>query len=504
MLVAVAGGQGEAADTIPALSYGGRAMTKVVEELGFDTAGFIAPVMSLWILDEDELDLAVGSAFTLPSGAGGVSAGSFRILATCYDGVDQASPTVASNGTSVFDTTANVNSNIDITLTTVADGAVISAIGIDIPGAPGGVTYASPLAELVSEETGSGGVDYSIGGVTPNTGTSVTADLTLTAGDANFRANAHIAASLRPLAAVELSGSIDSVSGSTADLEVGKLLAGSSDSVSGSQANLDHEIRLSGSSDSVSGSTADLRIFILASTNAPSVSSGTANGQTNVLASARGDATAGGTANASEFGGARATGDAVSGGTANAALPVPIVPATPIEDSFANAQRPVFLVDLFFASGEVNIWTRNVEGEFAQKTYQALAGVTSGITIRNSLDTNISNASIEMNGQSEELRSIALTENYRNRRATIILGNRGDDDSIEAVETIFSGFITNMSLNDNDRESTITITLESVFRNAFRQRVVRQSPEDLKRVSPGDSFFDQVGTVAVQEPRFGG
>ena len=201
------GGQGNSGQGVTAVDFGGQAMTLVVEEAGFDTAGFFAPYVSIWRLDETGLAAATDGDFDLTST---LSSGSVEAFAVVYEGVDDSDPIVDSDGASAFAGSSTTNSNIDITLTTVDGGAVASLYSSDLPsGETVDVSVASPLAVAVELETSAGGVGYTVSTDTPNSGTSVTVDLTHdTASHSNFRANAHVAVALRPANDTTVDGDI--------------------------------------------------------------------------------------------------------------------------------------------------------------------------------------------------------------------------------------------------------------------------------------------------------
>lgn len=261
---------------------------------------------------------------------------------------------------------------------------------------------------------------------------------------------------------------------------------------------------ITAASNAVAEGEADLDLLTaFARATGAAVAGGAAEGTFLQFGRATGSAIGGGSANASPFVGARATGAAVSGGSANAAIPPSIIPSLPLEDSFLDRQSPVFLIDLFFDGGQVNIWTRPVEGVFAFKTYLPLAGIDSGLTIRNSLDANTLEASLQLSGQSPELLAIALTENYRNRRADVYLANLDENMEIAAIENILIGRIVNMPVSDTAENSTVSIVIDSLFRDLSRPEVNRLTKSDLATRSPGDSFLDFTQTARVIEPGFG-
>ena len=107
--------------------------------------------------------------------------------------------------------------------------------------------------------------------------------------------------------------------------------------------------------------------------------------------------------------------------------------------SFQTDQKPVILVDLQFDSGTVSIWTRPFTGPHNGVTYRPISGLTSSISVKQSLDQTSLEASARISGTANEILAAALTENFQCRQATISLGNIGSDGSIDASEVILQG-----------------------------------------------------------------
>ncbi len=278
--------------------------------------------------------------------------------------------------------------------------------------------------------------------------------------------------------------------------------------VSGGSANAQQTVAASASAAVVSGGSALANQTIAASGTAAMSSAGSSNAITIQAASGTGTIVSGGSATALQFFGNFARAEIVTGGSANASIPPSVAPPTPLDDSFLNGQRPVILIELDFDQASLNIWTRPAQGEFDGKTYNPLDGVTSGISIRNSLESGSFDASLQLSAQSDELLAIALAGEYRGRPARVKLGNLIDNGQggfeVENAETILTGTMSNMVVSDTADSSDVAIVINSVFRDLNRPTTLRISSSDQETISPGDSIFDFVDTAKVTTPRFGG
>lgn len=278
-----------------------------------------------------------------------------------------------------------------------------------------------------------------------------------------------------------LSSAVSGAIGSTQAVVSLEGFSGSASTVSGFFPNV---VNIAGGADSVSGHSAPLLKRVLASTQISSVSSVTSAGLT--------------------FSGATTLIQSRSSVIANASPPRSAIPALGLAQSFLDSvvQEPVFLVDLFFDSGTLHIWTRAFQGTFGGKEYVPLAGIASGFTFTNSLVTTAVDSSIQLSGQNQALINIALAEDYRNRRSNVYLANASGRD-IVAAELLFPAFITNMVLSEDRDQSRVSITLESVFKTASRPQTFRQTPSDLSRTSSDDTFYDFLEAARTTTPQFG-
>lgn len=406
---------------------------------------------------------------------------------------------VGNDGTS----TPSVSSTFNVAN---VDDNTITIGGIGVQGGDAGpFTPGSGWTEIVDSETGADTVnDLSLFVQSRTQGAAATLSFNATWNLSDgFGA---VAASFIGTAGdtVDLSATMTAVSGSSASTTVIQSLAATMAAASGSASRLNQMIDLAGTTAIVSGTVPPrlVKEIDLAGTIA-SLSSSDANELIKKQVSGTMAAVSGGTADATPFVGFRATGAAASGGRANADPPVPAVLPPTLAETFITRQAPVLLIDLFFDSAELNIWTRPFPRVFEGKEYVPLAGVTEGFSFRNSLDLAGLDSSLQVSGQSQEILSYALTEEFQNRLARVRLANLDEDGEISAVETIHVGFMTNMPITDDNERSTVSIVIESVFKSVNSPETFRLSSADQALIDADDSFFDFFETAKVTSPAFG-
>lgn len=276
----------------------------------------------------------------------------------------------------------------------------------------------------------------------------------------------------------------------------------SSDSISTSAG--DGSVSVSGQASSASVSTSPANGTVAGGpATASSASVSTSSGLAVVLVDAQASSASASTSAATALTpSSTATSVSVSASLAVAAPPPP-PPLVTLADSLLTTQKIVIMIELGFDGGDVNIWTRPFSGDFQGVTYQPIAGINGGFSIKNSLDGSAIDASVQITGNSPELLAAALTENFQGRKAKIRLANLDAAGNVSAVETILTGTIANMPLTETRDESFVAVVLESVFAGIGKTLDTRLSSADQALIDPDDTFLDFVETARVSTPQFG-
>lgn len=467
-------------ENITGVTWGGEAMTQAVvaEQIGsFDFR------VRIWYLKDAGISAASGTSFSVT----GATNGSYRAYAGSIENVDQENPVYH---TGVVE--GSLNSG-DIDLRVHAQGFSLAV------GGNGGAIDVHTWTNITERLENTSGHIRSLANDLEASTATITIDLNIGTGDG---AQSMAAASFIPVTAASASV----VSGGTANATNLQTASSSAAIISGGAANAqDPTASASASAAIVSGGSASATNLQIASAAAAIISGGTANGLRVKLASAGTPIVSGGSATSNSLVGVSALTEVVSGGAANADEVVPQAPPTPLANTFLSHLKAVILVDLLFDSGEVNIWTLPTVGTHKGKEYSPLAGVTRGLTVRNSLDAGSLDVSVQLSGQSEELLNIALTEPFQNRPAIVRLGNIITGDLVvTSSEILIRGTISNMPISDTREESTVSVLIDSVFRNLGQTETLRLSDTDQRLRNPDDSFFRFVETAEITTPPFGG
>ena len=505
---------GTSGAAVTGVAYGGQAMEQIVNAA--TDAGNDADVR-VWVLRDADIELASNSDFSL-TGTPGASGDGYRAYAGTIQGAHQGTAAEMVADTLVRLDSAEIPVGADID--TVTDGIVIGG-GLNT-GAAGTHVWSGITTRLTDTTVISRSLAYDL----TASDSTITTSLDIGAGGGG---RAYALASINPVDPIVEADASTPAAASNGSANATRIRSGAASTpaaISGGSADVDPPDTASTPA-AVSGGSADATRIRSGSASTPAAdSSGLADATRTRQGSASTpeaesdgsaigtrrkpgtastpSATSDGSADATTFSGSLAsTPIAVSGGSAFADPPIPLIPELPLEDAFFQSQRPVILIDMFFDREEINIWTRPVTGTFAQKTYQPLAGITGGLTFRNSLEDGAIESSIQLSGQSQEILNIALTEQFQNRRIEIILGNLDENFEVESVETILPGVITNMPVTDDAESSEVSIVVESVFRAINQTEAFRLSSGDQKVRHPNDTFFDFIETTGINTPAFG-
>jgi hypothetical protein len=154
---------------------------------------------------------------------------------------------------------------------------------------------------------------------------------------------------------------------------------------------------------------------------------------------------------------------------------------------------PLYLAIMFdfvFDSGELNIWTRAYQTTYESKTYLPLAGITAGLSLRRSLTNNSVATEATITGASAELKSIALTETFQLRPATVYLAALDASGAITSREIWHQGKIEDMPIVSSPDGPSIDVVIVSAFADLKKSAELRLTTADQKKVSATDTFFD--------------
>jgi len=166
----------------------------------------------------------------------------------------------------------------------------------------------------------------------------------------------------------------------------------------------------------------------------------------------------------------------------------------------AEVVRPIYLVDLDFASGSIYLWSGLGDLAYNSNTYLGAGDLLNVGAVEESTDLTAAGAQITLGGIKQSLLLLARDEPYQGRPLTIRLGAFDENgDLISSPVIMFSGFMDVMTIADSGETSTITVTAENKL-IAFQTTAVRRyTAEDQKIEHPADKGFEFVAKIQEKE-----
>ena len=156
---------------------------------------------------------------------------------------------------------------------------------------------------------------------------------------------------------------------------------------------------------------------------------------------------------------------------------------------------------LRFWNGQQNL---TIHESGSNQTYLGAGDLLSVSGIEENLDMSVGGVSIALAGMNAEVLNLALTEEYQNRRVSILLGQlSGGTDISAGTMTIFSGRMQTMQIQDDPDGSTITLNAESRLVDLERPSNLRYTNQSQQFVSSGDTCFSRVSLLQDKEILWG-
>jgi hypothetical protein len=166
----------------------------------------------------------------------------------------------------------------------------------------------------------------------------------------------------------------------------------------------------------------------------------------------------------------------------------------------AELVRPIYLVKMEFASGDLNLWSGLGNLVYSGDTYIGTGDLMAISSVKESEELVANGVNFTVSGITDPLLSKARDEPYQGRKITLYLGAFDENaDIISSPVVLFSGFMDVMTISDSGETSTITIAAENKLISFDRSSIRRFTAEDQKIDHPTDKGFEFVSKIAQQE-----
>lgn len=167
----------------------------------------------------------------------------------------------------------------------------------------------------------------------------------------------------------------------------------------------------------------------------------------------------------------------------------------------SDTVRPILLVKIATAGGDVRAWSGYGDLTFNGEVYQG-TGTLGGVSnIQESADLQANGVTFSLSGVPSEMISLALGQMRQGMNAQIWVGalDLATGQIIADPDNPFTGFTDVPSITEGAETATISITAENRLIDLERPRTRRYTKEDQKLDYPGDLGFDFVPSLQDKE-----
>lgn len=162
----------------------------------------------------------------------------------------------------------------------------------------------------------------------------------------------------------------------------------------------------------------------------------------------------------------------------------------------AEVVRPIYLIDMEFDSGELNLWSGHSILTYNSKDYVGAGDLLSIGSVQENAELTANGITVQLAGIKQSLLTIARDEPYQGRPLTVSIGAFDESgDIISSPVVIFSGFMDTMTIADSGDTSTISLAVENKLIAFDRSAVRRYTNEDQKIDYPNDKGFEFVTKI---------
>lgn len=170
----------------------------------------------------------------------------------------------------------------------------------------------------------------------------------------------------------------------------------------------------------------------------------------------------------------------------------------------ADVVRPITLVELEFDGGSSLFWSGFGDLSWDSKTWTGAGTLMTIGGIEESSELKAIGTNISLSGLPSDIVSLALTEDYQGRGATIYLGALDESGDVIADPVIvFSGRMDVMSIEESGDTAQINISIENRLIDFERTKVRRYTDQDQKIDYPSDKGFEFVVAIQNKELTWG-
>lgn len=167
--------------------------------------------------------------------------------------------------------------------------------------------------------------------------------------------------------------------------------------------------------------------------------------------------------------------------------------------------RPAILFVGTFGSGISRLWTGLGPVIWRGDEYTGLGNLVGVSAVEETDDIKAGGITCTLSGVQSSAISLALLDMRRNAPGVLYLALMQDDwkTIIPDPQVLFRGRLDVCTINDALDGATIAVTYENELIDLERPREWRYTPQEQRRLSPGDTFLDYIPTLQDKTIRWG-
>lgn len=175
-----------------------------------------------------------------------------------------------------------------------------------------------------------------------------------------------------------------------------------------------------------------------------------------------------------------------------------------ITEVTASVLSPILMVEMFFDSGTLRLWTGIGTINWAGNDFVGAGHLLGFSGVEETSDLSVSSTKFSLSGVPVSVLSMALTEDYQNRKVRCYFGTLDNTGAvISDPYLLFSGKMDVMESQDSGETCTVALNAESDLVDLTVIRSRQYTSEDQKSEFYDDLGLDFVATIEDTEINWG-
>lgn len=179
------------------------------------------------------------------------------------------------------------------------------------------------------------------------------------------------------------------------------------------------------------------------------------------------------------------------------------VVSTIVSEVTGTVVRPILLGEMEFDSGVIRVWNGIGTLPISGNDFSGIGNLGSISPIVETASVKSTGLDLTLSGVDSSLLSIALTEDYQERNATMWIGFMDSGNAYIDRIQMYKGRMDVMTIDEEGDSSVISVSTESVLVGLERARERRFTDQDQQSQYSGDLGFEFVTSLQQKDIPWG-